>query len=293
MERVMSTESEDFKTDMDTINSYVQAVQEAKTRIVTAYLSAIDNFQTTVSAASPSEAKVDLLGAALKSGLKAAEKAGVAAVKSSTGADLGPIDDFIHAIADEIDRAAKASASVAVADWIKKARARIANSYTQDQTGESLKAQIINEYNQNDEGGRGGYIADIENKLSAMQSVEAPIVEIPEVAMYAGWINSNFNNDCMDGTGVISIQFDADGNFSSASVIAPQGDKIAGALNTQIAAAGIYRLMDLDVVKRICRDDQCMCFEGNNTVRKDTESAETHDFLSSSGTWDLAKQFSV
>jgi hypothetical protein len=55
----------------------VQAVVEAKGRIATAHLSAIDNFQTTVASASPTEAQPDFLGVVFKSGLKVAEKASV------------------------------------------------------------------------------------------------------------------------------------------------------------------------------------------------------------------------
>jgi hypothetical protein len=49
----------------------------------------------------------------------------------------------------------------------------------------------------------------------------------------------------MDGTGIIALMFDNDGNPLSATVKAPQGDKIARALNNRMSAAGINRLMDL------------------------------------------------
>jgi len=41
--------------------------------------------------ASAAEARPDILGAALKSGLKSAEKAIVKAISTSTGVDLGPV----------------------------------------------------------------------------------------------------------------------------------------------------------------------------------------------------------
>jgi hypothetical protein len=269
----------DFDTDMQTIRDYVSAVVETKTKIATSYLSAIDNFQTTVQSASPKEASPDLLGAVLKSGFKTVEKLSLSAVKAETGADLGPVVDMIHAVYDEIDRAAKAAQNLSVAEWIKNARTAISNAYTQDQTGEDLRKQLENEYNNNDEGGRGGYIAGVENTLQAMQKISVPVEEVIEVALYTEWINRNFNNDCIDGTGIIYLQFNDDGTSVCASVNAPLGDRIAGALNAQMSKAKVFRLMDLDVVKKVCKGDDCMCFEGNNVVRKAASSDDAQSFL--------------
>lgn len=282
----------DYDTDIQTIRDYVSAIVEAKAKIATSLLAAIDSFQTTVTSASAVDAKPDFLGVVIKSGLKIVEKTAVTAVKDSTGADLGPLVDIIHAASDEIDRAAAAGKSLAVAAWIKSTRTAIANAYTQDQTGEALRNKITDEYKANDEGGRGGYIGGIENELAAVAKVQAPIAEIPEVAMYQAWINQNFNNDCMDGTGIVFIQFDDTGLLTSAVVVAPLGDKIAGGLNNQMSAAGINRLMDLDVVKKVCKGSTCMCFEGNNVVRKATDDAQAQTFLQAASTWGLATSFS-
>ncbi len=286
----------DFDTDMQTIRDYVRATVEVKSKLATAYLSAIDNFQTTVQAASPKEAKPDYLGAAFKSGMKAVEKAAVSAAKSATGADLGPLVDMAHAIYDEVDRAGKAAQTLSVSNWIKSTRSAVTNAFTQDQSGEDLRIEIENEYKQNDEGGRGGYIAGIQIELDAMRSIvsrEAPLiprVERVELAMYEGWINQNFDNDCIDGTGVIVVQYD-DGALSSATVNAPLGEKIAGALNRVMSTAGVDQLMQLDVVKKMCDGDSCMCFEGNNEIRKQTLNEDAEAFLTSPQTWDLATRF--
>ena len=282
----------DYEVDMQTIRDYVQSVVEAKSKISTSYLAAIDNFQVTVQSASPAEAKPDVLGAILKSGLKTVEKQAVTAVKGATGADLGPLVDMVHAVYDEVDRAQKAGQNLAVADWIRNARTAIANAYTQDQTGEALRNKLEAEYKQFDEGGRGGYIGGIQIELEAMRKVQAPKSEVVEVALYTQWINQNFNQDCMDGTGVIALMFDNDGNPVSASVKAPLGDKIAGALNNRMGAAGISRLMDLDVVKKACKGDTCMCFEGNNVVRKAAATDDVQSFLTSPETWKKFSSFS-
>ncbi len=282
----------DYDTDMQTLRDYVAAVVEAKAKIATSLLTGIDNFQTTVSSASPADAKPNFLGVVMKSGLKVVEKSAVTAVKDATGADLGPLVDVIHAASDEIDRAAAASKSLAVAEWIKSARSAISNAYTQDKTGRDLLKMLTEEYNSYDEGGRGGYIGGIQNEMDAVGRVQAPVAQIPEVAMYESWINQNFNDDCMDGTGIIYVQFDDDGSLTSAAVISPLGDKIAGGLNSQMSAAGINRLMDLDVVKKFCKGDVCMCFEGDNTVRKATDDNEVQQFLQADATWSLATLFS-
>jgi hypothetical protein len=44
--------------------------------------------------------------------------------------------------------------------------------------------------------------------------------------------NQNFNNDCIDGTGIINLNFDSDGNCDTGTVVAPLGDTITAALNT-------------------------------------------------------------
>lgn len=284
--------SNDFETDMQTIRDYVRAVVETKNKMATAYLSAIDNFQTTVQSASPTEAKPDILTVVLKTGLKTIEKIAVTAVKEATQADLGPLVDMVHAIYDEVERANKAAQSLEVGEWIKNARTAITNAYTQDQSGEGLRNQLESEYKNNDEGGRGGYIAGIQNELAAVNSIQVPKAEVIEVAFYTSWINQHFNNDCIDGTGIIYLQFDDDGTVKSASVNAPQGDKIAGALNNVMSRAGVSGLMNLDVVKKACKGDACMCFEGNNVVRKAASDDSVQAFLTSPDSWKLLTRFS-
>src|SRR5690348_1620269 len=66
-------------------------------------------------------------------------------------------------------------------------------------------------------------IGGIQNELAAMKTVQAPLEETVEVAMYQEWINQNFNNDCIDGTGIVCVQYADDGTLSSASIVAPLG----------------------------------------------------------------------
>ena len=282
----------DYNTDMQTIDQYVSAVVEAKSKISASFLAAIDNFQTVVTSASPADARPNVLGAIMKCGLRFVEKSAVAGVQSATGMDLGPLVDVIHAVSDEIDRATAAARNLTVAQWITSVRSAIANAYAQDQSGLSLRDQIVQAYNQNDEGGRGGYIGGIENELAAMKAIQAPLVESVEVAMYQEWINQQFNNDCIDGAGIVYIQYGDDGTLDSASIVAPLGDKIAGALNNRMTRASVANLMYINVVKKVCKGSDCMCFEGNNTVRKAATDDQNQAFMANPDTWKLASQFS-
>jgi hypothetical protein len=284
----------DFDQDMQTIRDYVDAVVQAQAQVAAAYSAALDTFQLTVQTASAAEARPDVLGVVFKSGVKLAEKSAVTAVKEATGADLGPLVEMLHAISDEADRAAKAATNRSVAEWITGLRTAVINNYTQGSTRQAMLEQFNREYNQSgDEGGRGGYIAGIQNELAATTTVKAPKVEAIELSMYEGWINQNFNQDCMDGTGILSIQFDSGGNLTSATVTAPLGDKLAGRLNNIMGIAGISGIMDINVVKKVCRDDLCMCFEGNNIVRKDTNDDDTRSFLTSTDNWKKISSFTA
>lgn len=271
----------DFDTDMQTIRNYVSAVVETKAKIATAYTAALDNVQTTFQTASPVEAHPDVLRVILKSGLKMVEKSVVTAVD----AKLGPLVEMLHGIADEVDRAAKVAVNRAVADWMTDLRTSIVNAYTQGQTGEDLRKQIEDEYNHNDEGGRNYYIVAIQIELKAMRAVQAPISQVVELDMYESWVNQNFNGDCMDGTGFVQLQFASDGSAIAATVTAPLGDRVAGRLNSIMGDAGVSQLMNLNVVKKVCRDTECMCFESNNTVRKDVLNDDTHAVLTSPDNW--------
>jgi hypothetical protein len=113
-----------------------------------------------------------------------------------------------------------------------------------------------------------------------------------ELAMYEGWMDQNFAGDCMEGSGTVVLQFDSDGNPSSAAVNAPLGDRIASRLNDIMRTAGVDRIMDLDVVKKVCRDTACMCFEGNNVIRKDVLEDDAHAFLTSEDAWQQFTTFS-
>jgi hypothetical protein len=93
----MGTQMLDFDTDMQTIRDYLQSAVEAQAKLATADTAALDNFQTTVFRASPTDAKPNL-GVVFKSRLESIEKVAVTAVKNATRAELGPLVDMLHAV---------------------------------------------------------------------------------------------------------------------------------------------------------------------------------------------------
>src|SRR5262249_27225905 len=132
------------------------------------------------------------------------------------------------------------------------------------------------------------------------------VVQEVELAMYEAWINGNFSGDCMDGSGTVVLQFDSDGNPQSATVNAPLGDRVAARINDVIgeldhehskdggeAVRTVARLTHLDGVKKVCRATACMCFEGNNVIRKDVLDDGTHQFLTSENQWRQFTSFST
>lgn len=282
-----------YNDDMQTIHDYAQAIVDKLPKIEQAYINALANVETTFQSASPQDAKPDIVGAMLKSGLKSIEKSAAAVISAETDADVGPLVEMVNAISEEIDRAAKAAGSLTAGNWIKQLRAKITNAFTNSPSADDLRQQIEKQYNQHDQGGRDNFIADVQEDRDALNQAPVPPVEAIELSMYESWISQAFNNDCIDGTGVLVIQFDGDGTLTSATVNAPLGDKIAGAINGILIAAGASRLMDLPVVKKVCRGDVCMCFEADNTVRKATDDSGAQAFLTSQDAWNRATQFTT
>jgi hypothetical protein len=86
-----------------------------------------------------------------------------------------------------------------------------------------------------------------------MKTVTVPKAEAVEVSLYQGWINQNFNNDCIDGAGIMNLNFDSDGNCDTGTVVPPLGDTIAAALNTAMDKTSIPSLKNLNVVKKSAR----------------------------------------
>jgi hypothetical protein len=281
----------DYESDMRTIRDYVTAVTEKQIKMTLAFTGALENVESTFLTASSQEAAPQVLNVVLKSGLKFLEKTAVTAVKAQTGADLGPLVELVHAVDSEIDRAAQAGQSHAAGEWIRDLRTELVNGYTQSESGDALRQQLEDDYNQRDEGQQNWLIGGLQNEIDAVRLVTIPRTETIEVTMYEAWVNQLFNDDCVDGTGNILVQFAEDGALQSATVNATYGNRVADSLNRVMIRAGVERLMDLKVVKKLCIGDSCMCFEPNNVIRKSTDDEAAEAYLTSPQTWGLVRAF--
>lgn len=280
-----------YDVDMQIIRDYVALVEQVKARLATTQLEALANVETTLQSAAPTDATSEVMSKLTQAGIKLLEEAVSSAAKKFAGVEIAPLFELVHIAYEAVDTAKNAQSSLSAADWLRDLRSELTNGYAQSPNGETLREQLEQEYNANDEGGRGGYIAGIENERDALKALQLPLMESVELAMYESWINAHFSGDCMAGPGLAVIQFDADRNLESATLDAPEGEQVAHAMNGRLAKARKRSLMDLDIVKRLCVDDDCACFEGNNVVRKPASSDENQAWLSSPEAWAQLRRF--
>lgn len=263
----------DISLDLNTIELYASDANNLRTRIFDQTLAALENVNNKVMAPSPSEISPNLASALASNAWKFAKAQflnGMKEVAPAEGAALGFAVDIIIDVYDEIVRAQKKAAAMDTAELIMQMRSNIANQKNAYNYQRVLADRLTREYFHFDSGGRGGYIADIQNAWPVVKALRPPTVEVAEVGLYCEWINHHFNNDAVDGTGFIALEFDSDGKRKSAVIMAPESAKIASRLNEIMSKAGIYQLMDLDVVKKLSRENVVVTFERDNRVRGDT-----------------------
>jgi hypothetical protein len=259
---------------------------------------ALANFESTVRSASAQEATLDILNTmattAFDEGVKLAIKElGEAAPAAGVVFALG------KAIKKEMDRAAQAATSHEVGDWIKDLRAAANDAYTQSGTRAFLEQSATDMVaDAGSEDDRQELIDNLTFATGAVQSGRwrAASVEDYERYLYEGWINAHFSfiggvDD--DVSGFIDVRFEADDAPTSATVVAPLGDKLADAINRISNRAGVNSLMDLAVRKRVCKwaDNavggegwSCGWFDDRNELINEPNSEEVTEFLNST-TW--------
>lgn len=258
------------------------------------YLSALDNFETTVSTASVQETNPNIIGVvasmALKEGFKEVAKA--------TLRSAAPIASTLLAVAQNIqqetDRAMAARTSHAVGDWIKNMRSGATDDYNHNGASRILLRQMLDLYTgAQSEDERQTIVDDASYAAAAIDEGTWPVanVAVYERALYEGWINAHFTfigrvDD--DISGFLDIKFEDGETPSSAAVIAPLGDRIADALNNVAAASGVNTMMDLAVNKRVCMWAEnpvggsgwsCGWFDDRNELINEPNSAEVTEFL--------------
>ena len=244
----------------------------------------MNNFETTIRFASPTEATPKILGVLAQSAVKLIEKEVASAIEGVTHVDVGPVVELVHAINDEMERADKATTSLQVGNWVKSLRSSVNNVLTEQTSFEVLRKQ----YEDSDEGERSNIVADVGEELNQLTAVadglKAITNQIFECGLYEDWINAHFTNDCVDGPGNIHIDLSEDGEISEVTVNAPLGDKIEGAFNSGPLGKGFVpeldRIADIKVGKKVSIGDRCGCFDDRNEMTKGSDFLSDEQLMS-------------
>lgn len=275
-----------------TIHAYASAIITAKNKIATNYLSAIDNFRTLIQSAVPSEEiQPHVLSSVLQIGLATIEKILAATLKEPIRSALQPIIDLTHGASDTINT--EANHALSGTDWLDQVQQSLTNLFSADQSAERLKMQLESDCELYDEETRDSHITNLKNEMTVLQTLELPSVEKLELAIYTAWINQNVAGEGLNDPGHIEIRVVDDGNRNSATVQAPFGDKIASALNGIMAKAGISRLANLDVVKKVFKGDVIAYFERDNSLRSNHEHNDSSMPFMLDDSWKNIERFTA
>jgi hypothetical protein len=258
------------------------------------YLSALANFETTISSASLSETRPDIAGViaatAFKEGFKEVSKATLGAAAPVANALLA----LVQSVKQETDRAMAARVSHSVGDWIKNMRTGATDNYNHNGTSRVLLQTLLDLYTsaQSDEE-RQSLVDDASYATAAIEQSTWPVTDVSfyERALYEGWIAAHFTfigrvDD--DISGFLDVRFEDGDTPSSAAVVTPLGDRIGDALNNIASSSGVATMMDLAVHKRVCKwaDNavggsgwSCGWFDDRNEIINEPNSEEVTNFL--------------
>jgi hypothetical protein len=234
------------------IGEYVDAVVDRREKSLGSLLSAVDNFETTMSFASAEEANPDVLGALLS---KAYEMTVDELVSQVPG--LSTVKSFFDAATEELERAGRASESHTVGDWIKDQRAAV-DELIQNVNRDDLQFETQETYLDQDTAGRETFFQQIVETTERLKATDLPPIDVLEQKLYEQWVNAQFDTIGEDEDGCIEYRFEYEDNtfdFVSCTVKAPSGDKIASALNRLLdrkQLPGVRSPLDFKVRKRAC-----------------------------------------
>jgi hypothetical protein len=246
------------------IDEYIGLVGANRATTLSRLDGALEQFETTMQFASSSEATPDAVGTIVSELFKAAVDE---LAEHVPGVDT--VKSFYDAASDEIERAARASASHAVGDWIKDQRAAIVTLATafderdpNDSSGlapRALLGESVEEtYFNLDQEGRQAFFGELFDSIEQLKQFTAPSIFEFERQLYEAWINGNFSSISDDADGCIEcrLEFDDDEfEFESCSVAAPFGGHVADGVNKLIDDRKVPDLrspLDLKVRRRIC-----------------------------------------
>lgn len=244
------------------IRDYVGLIDKQNQALLISLLGALDQFESTMSFASEDEAEADVLGTLAS---KAFDMA-VDEMLSFEIPGLGSIPGLSHvktlyeATTEELARAAKASESLEVGNWIKDQRAILLDWTRQGHTQaklNQLQADIESDYLEQDEGARQAFFEQLDKVNTHLSGVNVPSPDELEANLYVQWINGHFKGDGKDDSYIeYGLEyFDETYEFKYCRVKAPFGDKVATGLNRLLDRGnlpGIQRPFDFQVPKRVC-----------------------------------------
>ncbi len=213
---------------------------------------ALNQFQTTMSFASTSEAKADILGAMGDAAVAFATDKLIDSVGELT-AGMG--SKLINAVRDEVRRASAAAESATIGDWIKAQRTALGkalNSFQPTPLQIELETDFLEATDQEQ------FLENLFIESKGLAAFRPPSVEDLELILYEKWINAHFRAVTGDGPGCIVFRYELENDefeFISCTVNAAEGSKVASALN-RLIEGGLTTLaerpIDLFVRKRAC-----------------------------------------
>jgi len=238
------------------INEYSNLVIQQDRNLLTSLQSALNNFETTMSFAPLADANPDLFkamaSAAFKEGLH---------MLSLEVPGLNLVYKALLGAADEMERAARASESHTVGEWIRNQRSAIdtqlRDTTTRNQR-EAIKMELELAYLAKDTAGRDSFFALLHRGIERMSGNVGPSIDNMEISLYEKWINANRGVRHYDSLGMVEykIRLNEDNGSTeveSVHVVGPYGSHIDGTLNPLFRrVASPNRPIDLKVHKRVC-----------------------------------------
>jgi hypothetical protein len=234
------------------IKEYVELLSRQHDTLLEKSQDSLANFETTMSFASASEAKPDLLGAMLSKTFDFAASIVIGEMNPLVGGAVELVKSVFEAASDELERAGKAAASHSIGNWIKDQRGaidRLRGKFDRDAVQSEMELGYL------ESGDRQAYFAAVVNDIAKLRGNVLPPVEELERQLYEQWINAHFRGISDDAPGCIEVKVDADDGFEieSCTVQTPEGEKVADALNRLFAKLpGNLKPIDLRVRKRGC-----------------------------------------
>lgn len=259
------------------LGRYARELAERQHRTGTVMLAALDNFETTMSFPSSTEATPKVAAAMLETVFKESISMATKKVDEALFAKLpvaSTLTKVLTAASEEIDRAAKAQSSHKVGAWIRDQRRIISDTVVGGgDTSAKIEKELGDAFRQLDEAERMDVIYLVDVDLERLQATPIPSQAQIERGIYESWINAHWNgmrgHDGSKTSGVIDIRWEIeeedgmvvfDGDERTTWVSAPFGDKLVdGMREVMNELSSVKSPLDFRVNKRVC-------FWGENLV---------------------------